>query len=76
MIQEIKGIRLLQGVRGQKPSDIEAVVDVLLRLSDLLIDFPEIAEIDINPVMVCDAGMGCQVLDVRMVLQAGGLSSE
>ncbi len=68
MIHEIKGIKLLKGVRGQKPSDIEAVVETLLKLSRLMVDFPEIAEIDINPVMVCEAGQGCQVLDVRLVL--------
>ena len=68
MIEEIKGIKLLKGVRGQRPSDIEAVVETLLNLSRLLVDFPEIAEIDINPIMVCEAGKGCLVLDVRLVL--------
>ncbi len=68
MIQEIKGIKFLKGVRGQKPSDIEAIVETLLGLSRLLVDFPEIAEIDINPIMVFDAGQGCRVLDVRLVL--------
>jgi acyl-CoA synthetase (NDP forming) len=53
------------------------VVDVLLKLSRLLVDFPEIAEIDINPVMVCEAGKGCEVLDVRLVLGTGaGPASE
>jgi acyl-CoA synthetase (NDP forming) len=68
MIQEIAGIKLLQGVRGQKPSDIEAIVEVLIRLSDLLTDFPGIAEIDINPIVVLEAGQGCRVLDARMSL--------
>jgi len=69
MIREIKGIKLLQGVRGLKPSDLEAVVEALLALSRLLLDFPEIAEIDINPIMVYENGKGCQVLDVRMALE-------
>lgn len=69
MIDEIKGIKLLKGVRGQKPSDMEAVVETLLSLSRLLCDFPEIAEIDINPIMVYETGQGCQVLDVRLVLE-------
>jgi acyl-CoA synthetase (NDP forming) len=68
MIQEIEGIKLLQGVRGQKPSDLEAVVEVLIRLSDLLTDFPEIAEVDINPIMVLETGQGCRVLDTRLSL--------
>jgi acyl-CoA synthetase (NDP forming) len=69
MIEEIKGIKLLQGVRGQKASDFDALVDTLIRLSDLLTDFPQIAEIDINPLMVYEAGSGGQVLDARMVLE-------
>jgi acyl-CoA synthetase (NDP forming) len=74
MIQEIRGIRLLQGVRGQKASDIAALAEALLRLSELLIDFPEIAEIDINPLMVCETGKGCSVLDVRIILNGGKAS--
>jgi acyl-CoA synthetase (NDP forming) len=69
MIAEIKGIKLLQGVRGQKSSDFETIVDAVVRLSDLLTDFPQIAEIDINPLMVYEAGNGGQVLDARMVLE-------
>ena len=69
MIAEIKGIKLLQGVRGQKKSDLEAMVDMAIRLSDLLTDFPQIAEIDINPIMVYEAGSGGQVLDARIVLE-------
>ncbi|MFH0788097.1 MAG: acetate--CoA ligase family protein [Pseudomonadota bacterium] len=69
MIHEIKGIKLLQGVRGQRPSDLEAVIETLMSLSRLLVDFPEIAEIDINPIMVYETGQGCQVLDVRLVLK-------
>ena len=69
MIEEIKGIKLLQGVRGQKASDLDAIVDALIRLSDLLTDFPQIAEIDINPLMVYEAGSGGQVLDARIVLE-------
>ncbi len=69
MIHEIKGIKLLQGVRGQRSSDLEAVIETLMSLSRLLVDFPEIAEIDINPIMVYETGQGCQVLDVRLVLK-------
>ena len=69
MIEEIKGIKLLQGVRGQKAADLEAVVEALIRLSDLLTDFPQIVEIDINPIMVYETGNGCQVLDARIALE-------
>ena len=69
MIEEIKGIKLLRGVRGQKATDLEAIVEALIRLSALLTDFPQIAEIDINPIMVFEAGSGCRVLDARIALE-------
>jgi acetyltransferase len=67
MIAEVKGSRLLQGIRGEKPSDVEAVVDCLLRLSQLLQDFPAIAEVDINPLIVLEKG--AVAVDARMVLK-------
>jgi acetyltransferase len=51
MLQNTKIFSLLQGVRGESPSDIEAVIEVLLRLSQLVNDFPEIVELDINPLL-------------------------
>ncbi|NVM35641.1 MAG: acetate--CoA ligase family protein [Candidatus Lokiarchaeota archaeon] len=50
-IENTKIFSLLQGVRGEPPSDIEAIIDVMLRLSQLVIDFPEIVELDINPLL-------------------------
>ncbi|TFG06838.1 MAG: CoA-binding protein [Promethearchaeota archaeon] len=51
MLQKTKVYSLLEGVRGEKRSDIEAVIEVLLRLSQLVNDFPEIVELDINPLL-------------------------
>jgi len=51
MLQKTKIFTLLQGVRGESASDIEAIIDVLLRLSTLVNDFPEIVELDINPLL-------------------------
>jgi acyl-CoA synthetase (NDP forming) len=68
MIDEIRGGRLLEGVRGGAPADREAVVAVIMRLSQLLCDFPEIGEIDVNPVKVLFAGRGCVAVDCRIVL--------
>ncbi|MDH4208839.1 MAG: acetate--CoA ligase family protein, partial [Anaerolineae bacterium] len=65
MIAEVKGSRLLRGIRGEKPSDVEAVVDCLLRLSQLLQDFPSIAEVDINPLIVLKEG--ALAVDARVV---------
>ena len=52
MITEINSFPLLKGIRGEKAADIDAIKDSLLRLSQLVMDFPEIIEGDINPLMV------------------------
>jgi acetyltransferase len=68
MIENLRGYQILQGARGHKRSDIEAVVDTLLRLSQLLVDFPEIKELDINPLRVFHEAEGCRALDARMIV--------
>ena len=50
-IENTKIFSLLQGVRGEQSSDIEAIIDVMLRLSQLVNDFPEVVELDINPLL-------------------------
>lgn len=69
MLSEIRGFQLLRGVRGEPPSDMDAIVDVLLRLSQLVTDFPEIVEIDINPLMVFEQGKGALGIDMRLILK-------
>jgi acetyltransferase len=66
MIGEIKTIKLLKGIRGETPSDIESIVDVLLRMSQLVTDFPEIMEMDINPLFVMKRGEGSIAGDARI----------
>jgi acetyl coenzyme A synthetase (ADP forming)-like protein len=66
LLHEIRGIRLLQGHRGRPPADLDALRDILLRVSRLAEDVREIAELDLNPVMVLDAGKGCRVVDARI----------
>ena len=68
MMREIRSFNLLRGVRGQPPSDIGACVDTLLKLSQLVTDFPEIVEMDINPLMVFEEGRGVMGIDMRLVL--------
>ena len=68
MIREIRSYELLKGVRGERPADIAAIVDCLLRVSQLATDFPEIVELDINPLMVKEAGGGAVAVDMRLVL--------
>lgn len=67
MIQETKVFTLLKGVRGEEPTDIEAVVNMLVQLSRFSLEFPQIQEIDFNPVMVHRSGEGCEIVDVRML---------
>ncbi len=66
MISELKSSAILKGVRGERPSDIEAIIEMLLRLSQLMVDFPEIEGIDINPVMAMEKG--AIAVDARIVL--------
>jgi acetyltransferase len=68
MIREIRSYPLLEGVRGEPPADHEAMVDALLRISQLVTDFPEIVELDINPLMVFEEGRGAMAIDMRLVL--------
>jgi len=69
MIKTIKTYKLLTGVRGAPPSDIEAIKDCLIRLSQLVSEHPEIAELDINPLIVYPEGEGCVVADSRILLK-------
>ncbi|MEA3339817.1 MAG: acetate--CoA ligase, partial [Chloroflexota bacterium] len=66
MIHEIRAYPLLEGVRGEPPADHEAMVDALLRISRLVTDFPEIVELDINPLMVFEEGRGAMAIDMRL----------
>jgi len=68
MIREIRSYPLLEGVRGEPPADHAAMVDALLRVSQLVTDFPEIVEMDINPLMVFEEGRGAIAIDMRLVL--------
>jgi acetate---CoA ligase (ADP-forming) len=68
MLQEIRAHALLDGVRGQPAYDKEAIVDVLLRIGQLVGDFPEIAELDINPLMVYPQKRGAIAIDMRLIL--------
>jgi len=68
MIRRTRTYKLLTGVRGQPGVDIEAIVDCLVRVSQLVVDFPEIEEIDINPLKVGREGDGASAVDARMII--------
>jgi acetyltransferase len=69
MIRDIRSFPLLRGVRGEAPSDIKGIQDALLRLSQMAMDFPEIIEADINPLLVCPEGQGAVAVDARITIQ-------
>jgi acetyltransferase len=70
MIREIRSFPLLGGVRGEKPSDLRAIVEALGRLSQLCVEFPEILELDVNPLLVKPEGGGAVAIDARLALAA------
>jgi acetyltransferase len=69
MVSSIKTARLFEGFRGAPPSDIKAVQDLLLRLSAMVEDIPQVAELDFNPVKVMAMGEGYRVVDARISLK-------
>jgi len=69
MIREVRSFPLLRGVRGETPADIEGIRDAVLRLSQMAVDFPEIIEADINPLLVGPEGQGAVAVDARITIQ-------
>jgi acetyltransferase len=69
MVKSIRSHRLLEGVRGEPPSDMGALGECLLRLSQLVTDHPSISELDINPLFVYPRGQGAMVADARIILK-------
>jgi acetate---CoA ligase (ADP-forming) len=66
---KLRSAKLLAGVRGAPPSDIEAVVQVVLTIGRLMRTMPELTEIDINPLMVHAKGQGATALDALIVAE-------
>jgi acyl-CoA synthetase (NDP forming) len=66
MIRGIKGYSLLRGYRNQQPADTQALEEVLLRISRLVEEIPEIYELDLNPIFALPPGEGCRILDARI----------
>jgi len=68
MIRETKAYMLLRGVRGEPPSDIGSVIDIILKVSQIMNHFKEIREMEINPLFVYEDGQGCTAVDIRITL--------
>lgn len=67
MVREIKAYKILEGARGTPPADQEAIVDILLKTSRMLMECPEIKELDMNPVLVYEKG--AKIVDARVILE-------
>ncbi|MHA2053231.1 MAG: acetate--CoA ligase family protein, partial [Candidatus Hodarchaeales archaeon] len=68
MIQQIRSYPLLLGVRGEEPKDIEGCIDIILRLSQIILNCPDISDIEINPVLVFEQNQGVLAVDTRILL--------
>ena len=69
MIQETRAYILLRGVRGESPSDINSIVEIILKVSQIMNQFEEIREMEINPLFVYERGKGCSAVDIRITLR-------
>jgi acetyltransferase len=68
MIKEVKAYKILEGVRGRKMADIEAIIDIIMKLSHLSLDLKDsVAELDINPLIVFEKGEGAKALDALVI---------
>jgi acetyltransferase len=75
MVAEIKGYKLFTGFRGRPKSDVEIIEKNIVRLSSMVVNHPEIMELDINPLLVHEEGKGATVADCRIILDPGGKKS-
>ncbi|KPK09040.1 MAG: acyl-CoA synthetase [Gemmatimonas sp. SG8_28] len=70
MMHEVRGLPILTGARGRPHRDTEALEECLQRLSQLVVDCPQIQELDVNPLIVRNRGDGCAVTDARILVAA------
>jgi acetyltransferase len=69
MIGEIKSSAILSGFRGKPPADRAAIADLLLTVSEVVVAYPAILEVDLNPVIVHEKGL--TIVDARIILKKG-----
>ncbi len=66
MVREIKAYKILEGARGMPPADQETILDILMRTSEMLMECPEIEELDMNPILVYEKG--AKIVDARVII--------
>jgi len=69
LVSSIKMAKMLQGFRGSPPADTQSIEDLLLRISAMIEDMPQISELDLNPVKVMPRGEGYWVVDARIAIR-------
>jgi acyl-CoA synthetase (NDP forming) len=69
MIKSVKTYKILEGVRGKPACDTDSIVDCICRLSQLMVECEDIAEVDMNPIIVHAKGEGCKLADARIILK-------
>jgi acetyl coenzyme A synthetase (ADP forming)-like protein len=75
MVQSVRAHPLLEGVRGEPPSDLTALYEAIERISQLAVEVPEVMELDVNPLIVRPAGHGVRAVDARVVLSTPSKSA-
>ena len=68
MITKTKTYKILEGFRGEPAYDVDAIAECLKKLSQLVTDFEDIKELDLNPLIVYEKGKGCSIVDARIIL--------
>jgi acetyltransferase len=69
MITEIKSFPILAGARGQRPADLDALEDLIARVTQIALDFPEVQELEVNPLLLGDEGEGAWAVDALITLR-------
>jgi len=69
LVQAIEGFEVLSGARGQEPVALSALSEMLVRVSLLAADFPEIVEMDLNPIFAYPEGRAPVAVDVRLKVE-------
>ncbi|NIQ40443.1 MAG: hypothetical protein GTN81_17940 [Proteobacteria bacterium] len=67
MVGEVKGVKILTGIRGEKPKDLSSIKDIIAKLSCIGIEHPDVQEVDLNPIIVHEKG--ATVVDARVILR-------
>jgi acetate---CoA ligase (ADP-forming) len=69
MLDSLQSKHILEGARGQDPLDIDGLKQAIQSMSNFLQDFPEVEEVDLNPILVMKKGMGVKTLDAKIVFK-------